>query len=399
MTKPGRLAAWVLVVASLGCVPVVAQTTVVSTPAVETVDHAAACRALVTKVVKEQHLVGISAIIAKDGKPVFEEHQGFEDREAGVKAGAQTMYRWASISKPVTATLVMMLIQANKFDLDADIRSLVPEFPQQPNGWVVTPRQLLGHLGGVVHYSNGKVVKLPVPEKPEHPYEDVVKALDTFKESPLLFEPGTKYSYTTHGYMLLAAAVQRASGEKFATLAQHWVADGASMTTFQPDYQWKKIEHRAAGYRKGKDGEMERSTDTDVSWKLGGGGFISTVADLSHFSVALMEGQLVSPESFKLMCTPQKTKDGKATTYGMGLGVGKLGDKPTASHSGSQEKTATMMLMVPDDHLTVAIMSNTEGASLGRLADELAAEWLGVELTPAKAKPAKKPDAEPKPAK
>jgi hypothetical protein len=97
------------------------------------------------------------------------------------------------------------------------------------------------------------------------------------------------------------------------------------------------------------------------------------------------------------MCTPQKTKDGKATNYGMGLGVGKLGDKPTASHSGSQEKTATMMLMVPGDRLTVAIMSNTEGASLGRLADELAAEWLGVALAPKPkaAKPAENPTDKP----
>jgi CubicO group peptidase (beta-lactamase class C family) len=98
------------------------------------------------------------------------------------------------------------------------------------------------------------------------------------------------------------------------------------------------------------------------------------------------------------MWTPQKTKDGLATNYGMGLGVGKLDNKPTASHSGSQEKTATMMLMVPGDRLTVAIMSNTEGASLGRLADELAAEWLGVTLAapkPKAVKPAEKPADKP----
>lgn len=365
-----------------------------STPSAVATPHDEAARALIAQAVEAQKLVGLSVVVAKDGKPVFEQHAGFEDREAGVKAGPETMYRWASISKPVTATVLMMLVEAGKFDLDADIRSLVPEFPKQD--WVITPRQLLGHLGGVVHYSNGKVVALPVPARPEHAYEDVVKALDTFKESPLVCEPGTKYSYTTHGYMLLGAAVQRASGEKYWTLVQHWVADSAGMTSFRPDYQWEKIAHRAVGYRKDKTGEMVKSTDTDVSWKLAGGGFISTVGDLSKFSVALMGGQLVKPSTLALMRTPQTLRNGEKTDYGLGLAIGKLGDKATASHSGSQEKTATYLLMVPEEQLSVAIMSNTEGASLTRLAHQLAAEWLGATLPPPPGpKPVKSPGTKP----
>lgn len=341
-----------------------------------TVDRSATARAIVKKVFDEQKLVGLSVVVAQNGEPVFEQHLGFEDREKQIAAGPQTMYRWASISKPVTATAAVLLLQSGKFELDADVRGLVPEFPKQPSGWVVTPRQLLGHQGGIVHYTNGKVVALPVPKTPEHPYADVIRALDTFKESPLVCEPGTKYSYTTHGYILLSAAVERAAGVRFATLVKDWIANSADMKTFRPDYQWEKIDHRAVGYRKNEKGETVRSTDTDVSWKLGGGGFISTVGDLSKFSTTLMSGQLVNPEMFALMRTPQKLKDGTPTTYGMGLSIGTLRGKATASHSGSQEKTATMMLMVPDEKLSVAIMCNTEGASLGKLAERLAEEWM-----------------------
>lgn len=363
------------------------------------VDHGPATKLLIEREAKKQKLVGVSVAVGREGKVVFQHHVGFEDREGRVAASGETMYRWASISKPVTAVAAMQLVEANKLDLDADVRTLVPEFPvkdytpppppppapgapvpiQDPAPsvpCVITLRQLLCHQGGVVHYSNGKVVVLPVPKDVEHPYQDVLKALDTFKESPLVCEPGTKYSYTTHGYMLLGAAVQRAAGKSYWSVVREWIAMPAGMNSFRPDYQWEKIEHRAVGYRKSSNGEMVRSTDTDVSWKLPGGGFISNVGDLSRFSIALMEGQLVQPETFTKMRTAQKLKSGEATGYGLGLSVGTLAGKPTAAHSGSQEKAATYLLMLPEQRLSVAVMSNTEGASLGKLAEAVAKEWL-----------------------
>ncbi len=333
-------------------------------------------RALVTEEAERQKLVSISVAVAHAGVIVLEEHVGFEDREAGITTSPRTMYRWASISKPVTAVAAMQLVDAGKLDLDTDVRTLVPEFPEKP--WTVTPRLLLCHQGGIVHYRNGEVIKLPRPTTPENPYEDVILALGTFKESPLVCEPGTKYSYTTHGYILLSAAVERAAGVKFWPLVQEKIARPAGMTSFRPDYQWETIDNSAVGYRKGKDGDVVRSTDTDVSWKLGGGGFISTVGDLSRFSIALIDGKLVKPETLGVMSTKQALKDGGATNYGLGLGVGKLADKAIVFHSGSQEKTATFLLMVPGERLSVAVMCNTEGASLGKLSREVVKVWLSL---------------------
>lgn len=357
----------------------------VPTTAAPAVDHGESTRTLVAAEVEKQKLVAISVVVARNGKAVFEQHVGFEDREAKVAAGPTTMYRWASISKPVTATAAMQLVEAGKLDLAADVRVLVPEFPEKP--WPITAGELLCHQGGVVHYDNGPVITEPGPSLAEtlHPYEDIVVGLGKFRKSKLVCEPGTKYSYTTYGYMLLGAVVERAAGGvdasrnsvvKFWPLVRERIAGPAGMATFQPDYQWVPIPHRAVGYVKSKAGVVERSTDTDVSWKLPGGGFISTAGDLSRFSVALMDGKLVKPETFVLMRTAQKLKGGGSTGYGLGLNVGTLRGRPTASHSGSQEKTATFMLMLPEDHLSVVLMSNTEGASLGPLANAVATEWL-----------------------
>ncbi|MFZ4573850.1 MAG: serine hydrolase domain-containing protein [Phycisphaerales bacterium] len=334
---------------------------------------------IVLEQVKAQSLVGISVACARDGTIVLERHYGFEDRAQKVPASGETMYRWASISKPVTSVAAMQLVETGKLSLDADARSIVNEFPEKP--WTITICQLLCHQGGIVHYTNGEVVRLPTPKSPAHPYEDVVVALDTFKMSPLVCEPGTKYSYSTHGYMLVAAAVQRAGGEPFWQQVRSRIAEPAGMKSFRPDYQWESIPHRAVGYR-ALAGVVVESTDTDVSWKLGGGGFISNVGDLSRFSIALMDDRLVRPETFVRMRERQPLRDGSKTGYGLGLDIGSFRGRPTCAHSGSQEKAATFLLMAPEDGLSVAIMCNTEGASLRDLARDLLGEMLpagGVE--------------------
>jgi len=324
----------------------------------------------IAKEVQSQSIVGLAAAVGVGDKMVFSESFGFEDREQGIAASAQTMYRWASVSKPMTAVVVVQLANEKKLDLDADVRVLVPEFPEKP--WPVTCRQLLCHQGGVVHYSNGKVIKTERTYTEPHPFADVVLALDYFKESPLLSEPGTKYSYTTHGYMLLGAAAERAGKERFADEVKKRIAEPCGMKTLRPDYQWEAIGHRAVGYHKGNGGKMEKSTDTDVSWKLAGGGWISTCDDMARFGMGMMTERVVDEPTKALMWTAQKTKDGTATGYGLGFGVGMVDGKRAVSHSGSQEKTATYLLLLPDEKVCVALMCNTEGTSLGKLGEELA---------------------------
>jgi CubicO group peptidase (beta-lactamase class C family) len=328
----------------------------------ETVD------AIIEAAVREQQIVGISVAVAKEGKIVLERHYGFEHRENKIPAGPHTMYRWASISKPVTAVAAMQLVEAGKLNLEADVRSIVPAFPEKP--WGITVRQLLCHQGGIVHYSNGTVTALPVPASPPNPYQDVVLALGTFKMSPLVCEPGTKYSYTTHGYMLAGAAVQLAGGDSFWNQVRTRIAEPAGMTSFRPDYQWEQIPNRTRGYRK-IAGVVVPSTDTDVSWKLAGGGFISTVGDLSRFSIALMDNTLLKAESFAAMRKRQTLRDGTRTDYGLGLRIGRLGRTATCLHSGSQEKTSTFLLMAPASKASVAIMCNTEDTELGGLARDI----------------------------
>lgn len=329
---------------------------------------------------QEQQLVGLAIGLIEEREFSQALHLGLADREAQVRVGEETLFRWASISKPLTAVAALQLVQTEQLDLGRDVRGLVPEFAPKP--WPINARQLLCHQAGIVHYTNGEVIRINRDYGVEHPFVDLVVALDRFSESPLLFEPGTRFSYTTHGYMLLGALVERAGGKPFALQVQERVARPLGLSTLQPDYHWEALPGRAVGYRKfGR--AIVRSSDTDVSWKLAGGGFISSVGDLARFAAALCREDLLPRAVLDEMWTPQATNDGELTDYGLGFGVSREDDRLRISHSGAQEKARTLMQIYPDEGRALVLMTNSEWAELGpiarRLWSELAAQAPAAE--------------------
>lgn len=325
---------------------------------------AAVVDSTVVQQMKQQKAVGVAIGIIQNGERVYLKAYGFEDREKDVRVSNKTMFRWASISKTLTAYAAMQLVEKNQLSLNTDIRKLVPEFPNK--NAVITPRDLLCHQAGIVHYSNGQVIRSNKHYEVPHPFKSVVTALDTFKESPLIAPPGTRFSYSSHAFILLSAAIERAGRQPFADQVRDRIIRPLKLETLQPDYQWAPIPHRAIGYRL-RNGKVVRSTDTDVSWKLGGGGYISSIKDLTIYAQAIMNGKLISARAQKVMWTPQKTKDGKVTPVGLGVFVDGTGARLRVAHSGSQEKSKTRMVIYPNQKSAVVVMSNSENVNPGEI--------------------------------
>jgi CubicO group peptidase (beta-lactamase class C family) len=178
----------------------------------------------------------------------------------------------------------------------------------------------------------------------------------------LIATPGDKYSYTTHGFILLSAVVQRAGKRKFADQVADRIVKPLGMKTLWPDYQWEAITHRAVGYR--TFGPLtRRSTDTDVSWKLGGGGFISSIDDMALLAEGLINRRLISEASETAMWTPQSTSDGQTTKLGLGFFCQTVDGTLQVSHNGSQEKTKTRLVIYPRQRHGMVVMSNSENAN------------------------------------
>ena len=159
-----------------------------------------------------------------------------------------------------------------------------------------------------------------------HPFESVILAIDEFKDSPLIAPPGERFAYSTHGYVLLSAVVERAGKQPFAEQVSERICRPLGLASLQPDYQWIEIPHRAVGYIK-REKAIERSTDTDVSWKLGGGGYISNIDDLALWCAALARGESAQAGNLGAGEHSASKRSGSEprSTYGLGFQVKRVG--------------------------------------------------------------------------
>ncbi|MBN1208860.1 MAG: serine hydrolase [Myxococcaceae bacterium] len=299
----------------------------------------------------EGRLVGGLSVGVVKGELAWTAGFGFRDVARRLRATPRTTYRTASIGKSFTAIAVLQLVEAGTVSLDDDIRKWVPDFPAK--AWTVTVRQLLGHLGGVSHYRD------PVKESRVTKRMNTAEAIAVFKDWPLVVEPGTEYAYTTYGYNLLGALVEKASGRPYGKYLRRKIFAPAGMRhAALDDFRTRDAWH-AVGYRP-VDGTLAPSHRLDVSSRFGGGGTRASVVDLLAFGRAVMASTLVKPETTRLMHAPMETKDGRLTDYGMGFATYPLRGHYVVAHAGGQPETSTFLLLIPAERLAIALAMNVE---------------------------------------
>src|SRR5215813_7757849 len=152
---------------------------------------AAALDRIITDAMREQHIPAVTVAIASGGQLVYSKAFGSADLENSVPATTDTLIRTASVAKPITAVAAMTLVESGKLDLDAPVQKYCAPFP--PKQWPMTARELLSHTSGIRHYNSGE------PEHTQH-FKWMADGFALFAADPLLFQPGSAYSYSTYGY-------------------------------------------------------------------------------------------------------------------------------------------------------------------------------------------------------
>ncbi len=307
---------------------------------------------IVAKAAAEQHTPAISVAIALNGQVQYLKAFGKADLENNVPATPETLFRTGSIAKPMTAVAVMRLVEDGKLDLDAPIQKYCPAFPEKP--WTVTAREVLGHISGIRHYKEGEMDST-------HHYPRLSDGFAIFANDPLLFEPATNYQYSTYGYSVIGCVLEGATGKSYPEIMQQLVFGPAHMTHTVPDDVFEIVPHRARGYSK-RNAQVINAGLIDSSYKIPGGGYVTSAGDLVTLADALLAGTLVRPETLKLMWTSQKLRDGKATGYGMGWGVGQFENEDIAGHSGGQQGCSSSLTIYPKRKMVVAVMINMDSA-------------------------------------
>ncbi len=301
---------------------------------------------------------GLSVAVAREGKLIWSEGFGFADWEAKKPVTTHSLFRVGSVAKPMTAAGLMLLVEHGQVELDADIHHYVPDFPDK--GQRITTRQLAGHLAGIRHYQ-GEEFYL------NRHFASVQEGLRIFEKDPLLSVPGEKYAYSSYGFNLIGRVMEVAAGKDFLTYMDTAVFKPLAMTNTIPDDATRVIAERTRFYRIGSGGGFELEPAVDNSYKWAAGGFLSTPEDLVIFGSAHLQPGFLTEASLKALFTSQKTRDGKATGYGMGWEITQDRNQHRIwMHTGGAVGGTTILMIRPDIRMVLALTTNCTDAPLSK---------------------------------
>jgi CubicO group peptidase (beta-lactamase class C family) len=336
-----------------------------STPGVHAERYSGAIeesRHLAHALLLDNNLPGLSVAVARNGAIVWNEGFGWADLEQRVAVTPRTQFRLGSVSKTLTAAALALLHERGRLDLDAPVQTYVPTYPQK--SWTVTTRQLMGDIAGV-HRIRGDNNDNP----PGRQCANLDDALATFADEPLLFEPGTRYRFSTYGWILLSAVAEAAGGEPFTTFLQREVLDPLAMestvlddggdvpeiTTF---YIPRASMQTELGVRK-----VSRPHNSCLA---GAGAFFSTPSDLVRIGSAMLTPGLLKADTIALLQTPLHLKSGASTGFALGWKVERVqlagATTRMVAHRATPNGSSVALLTFPDHGIVVAAAANISPA-------------------------------------
>lgn len=320
------------------------------------------CR-LISASISKDKIPGLSVAVVSQGHMLYSKVFGEADVENHVPVTANSLFRTASVAKPITATAALVLAAAGRLNLDAPIHDYCPAFPEK--GSAITSRELLAHRSGIRHY---KSETLDDPEVSSvHHYPKLSDAFVLFGNDPLVHQPGTAFLYSTFGYTVLGCVLEGAAGESFPALMKQYVFVPADMQASTIDDARKIIRNRVRGYDVGRDGRLENAPYIDSSDKYPAGGLLTTATELARFIEHLYSGTFLPPRFREEMWTPV-TNLAKGRGYALGWGTYSYRSMRVLAHSGDQQGATATVLLIPERELGIAILANTENADLDTLA-------------------------------
>jgi CubicO group peptidase (beta-lactamase class C family) len=312
---------------------------------------------LLANAIAAQQFAGITAGIAVGDEITWLGAAGYCSEDRQTPCNIDTRHRIASISKTFTAVAALQLSEKGLLDFDLPIAHYLPDYPSVA-AQKITARQLLHHTAGIGGYESGKEAETT------QEYATLAEAIMIFQDRPLLFEPGTKYQYSTYGYVLLGRVIEVASGAAFNDYLQVNIFDKVGMPHSGVEVFGKEYPNKSAFFYRTKKGKIKNATPNNLSNRVPGGGIYSNATDLLKFGQALLNGTLVSDSSLALMQTYPDVDRSENNPYGMGLFL--YGDNPTfgpvIGHTGEQTGAAGQLMLLPEKGIVVVVLSNTSHA-------------------------------------
>jgi len=319
------------------------------------VDFNSSADSIINSAINSYEFLGISTGVYAERSGIWLSTAGYLNKRNQDKPNQFSQFRIASVSKPMTAVAILQLYEKGIIELDKPIQDYLPEFPKKIKG-DITIRQLLNHTSGIPHYkSDLEIFNFT------H-YDNCIQALDKFQSRPLDFEPGTAFLYSSFGYTILGAIIEKVTGKEYSNYMQENIWGPAGMTHTNIENRNIKYRNRADVYIK-LGNKFFRSPQNDLSYTYSGGGIQSTAEDLLRFGKAILEYRLINLSTTKLMThLTHPDSETKEYTNGWDNWVSSKNGK-VIEHNGAQVGSSSFFRIYLEKKLVVVALANNLNSS------------------------------------
>jgi CubicO group peptidase (beta-lactamase class C family) len=306
-----------------------------------------------------------TVLVARGGRVIFSRAYGFANRETGAENQLGTQFRIGSMNKMFTAVAVLQLVQAGKLQLNAPLKTYLPDYPNKDIAEKVTLHHLLTHTGGT-----GDIFG---PEYEKHRLE-----LKTLEDYLALYgargpdhEPGVRFRYSNYGFVLLGAVIEKVSGRSYYDYVREHVFAPAGMRSTDSLPEEVAVRGRVIGYMKGPSGTpWHPNTDTLPYRGTSAGGGYSTVEDLLRFAVALQAHTLLDDKHTELLITPKPIPNAERP-YGYGIATDDRSGMRCFGHGGGAPGMNGALEICPKEGYVVAVLANLDPPAASHIAEHV----------------------------
>ncbi len=294
---------------------------------------------------------GFAVAIAQNGATIHAQGYGLANLEWQNTITPKTVFRLASITKPFTATAIMLLEQAGKLRIDDPITAYLPDYPM--HGETITLRHLLTHTSGITNLNDLDNFEETWSRAEPTPQE--ICAI--FAHLPLDFKPGAQFTYSNSGYELLGLLIETISGISYETFVRENICAPLGMNHTYYMRPEIIIPERATGYTRTENG-YQHTPFRCIEISFASGGLGSNVEDLLLWDHSMRTNRLLTPETLQRALTPPTLTSGEASPYGFGWFVERQLGQRVAYHEGNVEGFSTLMVRFLDLPLTLVLLAN-----------------------------------------
>jgi len=323
---------------------------------------------------------GLQVAVFKDGRAVLVKSYGSANLEQHVPVANDSVFRVGSVTKQFTAVALLLLAEEGKVSLQDKLSKYYPNFPRADD---ITLEEMLHHTSGIYNYTSAPNFANDgmVHRSTDEMVEFIAKLPKTQD-----FEPGTNWSYSNSAYFILGGVVEKASGAPLATVFKTKFFAPLGMTHSALDDETELVPGRVRGYSGTAPGKFANAAFISMSIPGGAGSIRSTASDLAKWNAALYGGKILKPISLAAMLTPGRLNDGESTgaaivkmmaaagaasaqsknqEYGYALFLSQVEGHKKIDHGGGIYGFSASLSAFPDDHTTVAVLSNAIGKDVG----------------------------------